>query len=102
MAIFCTSLLLSASLVFSSLPAHAGLSAKPCRHHCQGSVKVLPVGIALPTGLIVDARGNVYIADDDSRVREFSPEGRLRRTWGAKGSGPGQLNTPNLFALDAR
>lgn len=64
-----------------------------------------------PTGLDIDGEnGNVYVADKDaSHVKVYSSRGRLIRTIGEAGTGPGQLNAPlhvhvsenKLFVSDA-
>jgi DNA-binding beta-propeller fold protein YncE len=41
-----------------------------------------------PGGIVVDASGNVYVADfENHRVQVFSPEGRFLRKWGSEGVG---------------
>jgi DNA-binding beta-propeller fold protein YncE len=89
-------------LLRSWLLPHALAAGKQCTHHCQHRPITVTIGFSLPTGIAVDTRGNVYIADNDARIRKFSPKGQLAASWGAKGTGPGQFNTPNLFAADAQ
>ncbi len=55
-----------------------------------------------PTGLSVGPDGNIYAADTHySRIVVFSPDGRLLRTIGRKGDGPGQFRLPTDVAFDA-
>ena len=38
----------------------------------------------------------------NSRVHRYSPEGRLVRSWGAHGSGPGEFDLPHGIWVDAQ
>jgi serine/threonine-protein kinase len=50
-----------------------------------------------------DAAGNLYAADyTGNRIRVFSPSGAVIRSWGQRGSGPGQFNAPDGIAVDQR
>ncbi len=47
------------------------------------------------SGIDVDADGRILIGDvSEGNVKLFSPEGRLRRVIGRKGSGPGEFEQP--------
>lgn len=48
------------------------------------------VGLTAVAGLDVDARGNVYVADDH-QVDVLRPDGRLLRRIGRQGQGPGEF-----------
>jgi DNA-binding beta-propeller fold protein YncE len=51
-------------------------------------------------GVCVDDAGYVYVLDAaTSRVHRFTARGRLVKTWGRKGSGPGQLDSPSNIAV---
>jgi uncharacterized protein (TIGR03663 family) len=55
-----------------------------------------------PTGLAVDSRGTVYVADTlNHRVLVFGEDGSLERTIGSLGSGRGEFNEPRGLAVDA-
>ncbi|OGD27011.1 MAG: hypothetical protein A2V57_03470, partial [Candidatus Aminicenantes bacterium RBG_19FT_COMBO_65_30] len=55
-----------------------------------------------PQDLKVDAQGNIYVLDwGDVDIKVFSPEGRLLRTIGKKGQGPGEFDVPAYFVLSA-
>jgi hypothetical protein len=55
-----------------------------------------------PLDLKVDAQGDMYVLDwGDVDIKVFSPEGRLVRTIGKKGQGPGEFDTPAQFVLTA-
>src|SRR5436190_13007738 len=54
-----------------------------------------------PTGIAVDADGNVLVADtNNGRIEELSPTGTFLSTFGSTGSGYGQLAAPNGIAVD--
>ena len=48
--------------------------------------------------------GEIYVSDGygNARVHRFSPDGRLLRSWGEPGSGPGQFHLPHGIAVDRR
>jgi DNA-binding beta-propeller fold protein YncE len=55
----------------------------------------------LPTGLAVDASGNILVADtNNGRIQKFSAAGTFLSTIGTKGSGHGELGEPNGIAID--
>jgi DNA-binding beta-propeller fold protein YncE len=54
-----------------------------------------------PTGIAVDAGGNVLVADtNNGRIEKFSATGTFLGILGTKGTGPGQLRSPNGIAVD--
>ena len=54
-----------------------------------------------PTGIAVDANGNILTADtNNGRIEKFSPAGTFLSTIGSKGTGHGQLRDPNGIAVD--
>ncbi len=54
-----------------------------------------------PTGIAVDANGNILVADtNNGRIQKFSPTGTFLSIIGSKGSGHGQLGEPNGIAID--
>jgi sugar lactone lactonase YvrE len=54
-----------------------------------------------PTGIAVDANGNVLVADtNNGRIEKFSPMGGFLSTMGIKGNGYGQLAAPNGISVD--
>lgn len=56
-----------------------------------------------PTNLAVAPGGDLYISDGygNARVHHFAPDGRLVRSWGEPGEGPGQFHLPHGIAVDA-
>ncbi len=56
-----------------------------------------------PTGIAVDRRGNVYVADTQNhRIQVFDAQGNLIRSIGSLGSGEGQFYEPRGIAIDAQ
>ena len=55
-----------------------------------------------PSGVAVDAAGNVYVADrDDNRIQKFTSAGAYLTQWGSRGSSNGQFQYPIGVAVDA-
>jgi DNA-binding beta-propeller fold protein YncE len=54
-----------------------------------------------PTNLAVAPSGDLYVADGygNARVHRFAPDGTLRQSWGAPGSGPGEFYVPHGIAV---
>jgi hypothetical protein len=55
-----------------------------------------------PTGVAIGATGDIFVADghapnqhDAARIVKFSKDGRFVKTWGKKGSAPGDLDEPH-------
>jgi DNA-binding beta-propeller fold protein YncE len=57
-----------------------------------------------PTDVAWDAAGNIYVADGTgtSRIAKFDRNGKYLKSWGSRGSGPGQFNIPHTIAIDAQ
>jgi DNA-binding beta-propeller fold protein YncE len=55
-----------------------------------------------PTDVAWDSNGNVYITDGyvNSRVAKFDRNGDWVKSWGEKGTGPGQFRLPHAIAID--
>jgi DNA-binding beta-propeller fold protein YncE len=55
-----------------------------------------------PTDLAFGLDGSIYISDGygNSRVHHYSPQGKLIRSWGERGTGPGQFMLPHGVAID--
>jgi len=59
--------------------------------------------LRLPSGVAVDAAGNVYAVDTaNSRIQKVSPGGVPLLTTGAVGTGPDELRRPRGVAVDAQ
>jgi 6-bladed beta-propeller protein len=55
-----------------------------------------------PTDVAWDSDGNIYISDGyiNSRVAKYDRNGDWVKSWGEKGTGPGQFNLPHAIAVD--
>jgi hypothetical protein len=56
------------------------------------------------TDVAWDTAGNTYISDGyiNSRVAKVDKDGNWLKSWGDRGTGPGQFHTPHSIAVDAR
>ena len=60
-----------------------------------------PGDFAKPTGVAVDAEGNLYVCDTlNNRIEVFDAEGKFIRTFGKSGDGPGFFARPKGVAVD--
>jgi sugar lactone lactonase YvrE len=60
-----------------------------------------PGDFARPSGLAVDADGNLYVADTlNNRIEVFDADGKFIRTFGKNGDGPGYFARPKGVAVD--
>jgi hypothetical protein len=55
-----------------------------------------------PTDVAWDSRGNIYISDGyvNSRVAKFDKNGDWVKSWGTRGTEPGQFRLPHAIAID--
>src|SRR6478735_5520338 len=55
-----------------------------------------------PTDVAWDSQGNTYITDGyiNSRVAKYDRNGDWVKSWGSKGTGPGQFRLPHSIAID--
>jgi sugar lactone lactonase YvrE len=55
-----------------------------------------------PTDVAWDSDGNIYISDGyiNSRVAKYDKNGDWVKSWGSKGTGPGQFRLPHSIAID--
>jgi DNA-binding beta-propeller fold protein YncE len=57
-----------------------------------------------PTDVAWDPAGNIYVADGygNSRIAKFDKNGKYLKSWGSRGTAPGQFNIPHSLAIDAQ
>jgi sugar lactone lactonase YvrE len=60
-----------------------------------------------PSSVLVAPNGDIFIGDGhggntNARIVKFSKDGKFIKTWGKKGSGPGEFDTPHALAMDSR
>ena len=49
--------------------------------------------------------GDIFVSDGEgqnTRIVKFSKDGTFMKSWGTKGAGPGQLQTPHAIFIDSR
>jgi len=60
-----------------------------------------PGDFAKPSGIAVDAEGNLYVCDTlNDRVEVFDADGKFISTYGKNGDGPGYFSRPKGVAID--
>ena len=60
-----------------------------------------------PSDVLVAPNGDIFVADghrgdSNDRIVKFSKDGRFLKTWGRKGTGPGEFDLPHSLAMDAQ
>ena len=60
-----------------------------------------------PSAVLVAPNGDIFVGDGhggntNSRIVKFSKDGKFIKTWGKKGSAPGEFDTPHTLAMDLR
>ena len=59
------------------------------------------VGVKKPSCVVIDRVGNIIVPEaSEHRVSIFSPAGEKQKSFGIRGSNPGQFNQPKGIALD--
>ena len=58
-----------------------------------------------PSDVLVAPNGSIFVADGhggntNARIVKFDKDGKFIKTWGKKGSGPGEFDTPHGLLLD--
>jgi len=62
-----------------------------------------------PNDVLVAPNGDIFVSEGHSdadtanaRILKFDKDGKLLKTWGTKGTGPGQLAQPHALAMDSQ
>jgi DNA-binding beta-propeller fold protein YncE len=60
-----------------------------------------------PSAVLVAPNGDIFVADGhgretNARIVKFSRDGQFIKTWGKKGSAPGELDIPHALAMDSQ
>ena len=60
-----------------------------------------------PSAVVVAPNGDIFVADGhggntNARIVKFNKDGKFVKTWGKKGSGPGEIDIPHAIAMDSR
>jgi len=60
-----------------------------------------------PSAVAVASNGDIFVGDghggdSNARIVKFSKDGKFIKTWGKKGSAPGEFSTPHSLAFDSK
>ena len=60
-----------------------------------------------PSDVVVAPNGDIFVADghggnSNARIMKFSRDGKFIKSWGKKGSAPGEFDTPHAIAMDSK
>src|SRR5712672_2562957 len=60
-----------------------------------------------PSAVYVAPSGDIFVADGhggntNARIMKFSRDGKFIKTWGKRGSAPGEFSTPHSLAFDSK
>ena len=60
-----------------------------------------------PSAVVTAPNGDIFVADGhggntNARIVKFAKDGKFIKTWGKKGSGPGEFDTPHALAFDSQ
>src|SRR5499426_32480 len=69
-----------------------------------GVAKEGPDTFSGPTDVVIALNGDIFVADghvanSNGRIVKFSKDGKFIKTWGKKGSAPGEFDTPHSMAM---
>jgi sugar lactone lactonase YvrE len=61
----------------------------------------------MPSAILVAPNGDIFIGDghggaSNARIVKFSRDGKFIKTWGKRGTAPGDFETPHALAMDSR
>jgi DNA-binding beta-propeller fold protein YncE len=88
-------------MVFGRRLESADEGAKP-HEHPEPPLPAVDGLFRQPTDVTWDSEGNIYITDGyvNSRVAKFDKNGDWVKSWGDKGTGPGQFRIPHTIVAD--
>ena len=60
-----------------------------------------------PSDVVTAPNGDIFVADGhggntNARIVKYSKDGKFIKTWGKKGSGPGEFDAPHAIAMDSK
>jgi DNA-binding beta-propeller fold protein YncE len=91
-------------MVFGRKSEASDLEAKPHERNANPPPKHEDGRFRQPTDVTWGPDGSIYISDGyvNSRVAKLNKDGDWIKSWGERGKGPGQFNTPHSIAADAK
>jgi len=59
-----------------------------------------------PSAVLVAPNGDIFVGDGhggntNARIVKFSKDGKFIKTWGKKGTAPGEIDIPRALAMDS-
>ncbi len=66
-----------------------------------------PYELNMPSAVLVAPNGDVFVGDghggqSNARIVKYASDGSFIKTWGTRGTGRGEFNTPHSLAMDSR
>jgi hypothetical protein len=91
-------------MVFGRKSEASDTEAKPHERNATPPPKHEEGRFRQPTDVAWGPDGTIYISDGyvNSRVAKISKDGDWIKSWGQRGKGPGEFNTPHSIAADAK
>src|SRR5262247_4867777 len=91
-------------MVFGRKSEASDLDAHPHERNANPPLPAVDGRFRQPTDVTWDPQGNIYISDGyvNSRVAKYDKNGDWVKSWGQRGKGPSQFNTPHSIAADAK
>ncbi len=89
-------------MVFGRRKESAEVEAKPWERDTEPPLAHIDGLFRQPTDVAWDSEGNIYISDGyvNSRIAKYDRNGDWVKSWGEKGTGPGQFRLPHTIAID--
>jgi streptogramin lyase len=61
----------------------------------------------MPSAVAIGSNGDIFVADghggnSNDRIVKFTRDGKFIKTWGKKGTGPGEFDIPHCLAFDSK
>src|SRR2546423_2922197 len=89
-------------MVFGRKSEASDLDAHPHERNANPPLPAVDGRFRQPTDVTWDPQGNIYITDGyvNSRVAKYDKNGEWVKSWGSKGTAPGQFRIPHAIVAD--